>query len=296
MALLMVIFARVAEYGSFTRAAERLSLSKAAVSKEIQFLEANLGVKLLFRTTRSVRLTEAGQAFYESCVKLLEITAAGTNAAAAFQLTPRGLLRVVAPVTFGSLYVYPVVDAIMRDHPELKVDLHLNEQAGDLKYDAADVHIAILDAPPEEYVARSIAKMHWVLCATPAYLGRQGWPMTPADLEQHECLIFRGQGTTVRVPISRAGEAGELLLRGKLRTNNSMAILRGTEDSLGVGLLPSYVAEAAVAEGRLVQLLPQWTIREKEVFALHASGRSLQPKVRLFMERLMSATAHMRAG
>jgi DNA-binding transcriptional LysR family regulator len=295
MAQLMVIFARVVECGSFTRAAELLSLSKAAVSKEIQHLENTLGVKLLTRTTRSVALTEAGQAFYGCCEDLLKLTTAGAHAATAFQSAPRGVLRVAAPVTFGSLHVFPVVEAVMREYPELKIDLLLTERVGSLPQDAADVHIAVLDDPPEEYVARSITKMHWVLCASPDYVSRFGLPTTPQDLAAHECLLFRGQGSTVRVAISLAGrEAGELLLRGKLRTNNSLAILRATQDSLGIGLLPSYVAEEPLVHGRIVRLLPEWTIREKEVFALSTPGCATQPKVRLFMDRLLTATAPMR--
>jgi DNA-binding transcriptional LysR family regulator len=262
----MALFARVVETGSFTRAAAGLGLSKSSVSKQVSRLEARLGARLLNRTTRRLSLTEAGQAFFEGCQRVVAEAAAAEQAVTHLAAAPRGVLRVNAPMSFGVLHVAPAVPELLAACPELALDLTLNDRRVDLIEEGYDMAIRIGALGDSSLIARRLAPSHRMLCAAPAYLARHGRPEAPEDLADHDCLVYSyqtlGREWRLRSP------AGERRVR--------IAVF-----------LPSFIAGEALRGGGLERLLPAWRDAEETgVHAVYPAGRNLAPKVRVFIDFL----------
>ncbi len=284
----MALFAGVVEAGSFTGAAAQLGLSKSAVSKQVSRLEERLGARLMNRTTRRLSLTEAGQAFYEGCQKVVAEAEAAEQAVTHLAAAPRGVLRVNAPMSFGILHVAPVLPALLEACPELSLDLTLNDRRVDLVEEGYDLAIRIVALGDSSLIARRLAPSHRVLCAAPDYLAARGRrPAAPEDLAADECLVYSyqaaGQEWRLRGP---AGEK-RVKIAGRLKVNNGDALLAAALAGLGVAFLPSFIAGDALRRGRLEQLLPDWRDgQETSVYAIHPAGRKVPPKVRVFIDFL----------
>src|SRR5512141_1471854 len=194
--LAVTAFAKVVELGSFARAAERLSVSTSAVSRQVSDLEAHLDVRLLNRTTRKLSLTEAGQAFYERSVQLLADLEEAESSVRAAAVSPKGTLRLTCGVSFGVRYVAPAIADFSAQHSQLLFDLDLSDRAVDLVEEGFDLAIRIGHIGHQGLVSRRIGWTRAVCCASPDYLARRGTPNTPEELAQHECLTY----THVPVP------------------------------------------------------------------------------------------------
>ncbi len=288
----MALFAGVVEAGSFTGAAAQLGLSKSAVSKQVSRLEERLGARLMNRTTRRLSLTEAGQAFYEGCQKVVAEAEAAEQAVTHLAAAPRGVLRVNAPMSFGILHVAPVLPALLEACPELSLDLTLNDRRVDLVEEGYDLAIRIVALGDSSLIARRLAPSHRVLCAAPAYLaaGRvlgRGPPAAPEDLAAHECLVYSYQAAGQAWRLSGPTGDKRVKIAGRLKVNNGDALLAAALAGLGVAFLPSFIAGDALRRGRLEQLLPDWRDgQETSVYAIHPAGRKVPPKVRVFIDFL----------
>src|ERR1044072_2705301 len=186
----MSVFARVVEGSSFASAARHFEMSPAMVSKHIQTLEQQLGVRLLNRTTRRVRTTEAGQEYYERSLRILAEISEADRAASDLQVTPRGRLKVSAPVTFGTRYVVPAVSEFLAAYPDVSVDLALDDRPLDLVADGFALAIRFGELADSSLIARRLGSAHMVLCASPGYLMRQGEPTSLDELGRSSCLIY----------------------------------------------------------------------------------------------------------
>jgi len=252
----------LAQQGSYTAAAARLGVSKAAMSQRMAELERLAGVALVQRTTRSVRLTEAGQRLVDdtraSFDHIAQSFAQVRDAAGA----PRGLLRVTAPVALARQQLVPHLAGFLREYPEVRLELDLSDRLSSLATEGLDLAIRHTAAPPDTHVAWTLCATQSVLVATRAYLRRHGTPTAPGDLAQHNCLHYpRSQDTPVWTLEKRGPPAERVSVRvsGSLAANNSEALRDAALTGLGIALLPDFSAQGSLQAGKLVRVLPGWT-------------------------------------
>lgn len=285
----MAVFARVVEARSFSAAAARLQMSKSAVSKQVARLEAALGVRLLNRTTRQLSLTEAGAAVYRHCANLVAEAEAATLVASELHAAPRGTLRVAAPAAFGHLHLAPAIPAFLQRFPDLRVDLEMTERIVDLAEEGQDLAIRIRDEPAPTQIARRLAPLNWVVCATPHYLARHGEPRSPEDLARHNCLHYALHEEQERWRFDSADGLVDVAAEGNFRVNNSEAIRAVVLQHHGIALLPTFVVWQDLKAGRLQRVLATCTPRTRFGSHIHASylpSRYISPKIRAFVDFL----------
>lgn len=283
----MTVFRRVVEQDGFAAAARDLRLSGAAVSKHVGRLEEALGVRLLNRTTRRLSLTEAGRTYFERCVRILDDIAEAEQLVTSDAASPRGQLRVNAPMSFGFRHLGPVLPEFLARYPDITVDLALNDRMVDLFDEGWDVAVRIADLPDSSLIARRVGTMRAVLAASPDYLARRGEPETPADLAAHDCLIYalttRGQGWTFTGP---GGQQVSAQVKGPLRANNGDVLAAAAEAGLGIVLMPTFIICDQLRAGSLRNLMPDWTPPMTGIHCVYPHGRHLSGKVRAFFEFL----------
>ena len=278
------IFARIVTAGSLSAAGRELGLSPPVVSKRIQRLEERLGARLFQRTTRKVTLTEAGQGFYERVVAILASIEEAENQLARKSSEVRGLLRVAAPTSFGRLHIAPHLGPLLAANPGLIVDLELSDSFVDIVGEGFDVAVRIADLDDSSLVARRLAPVHRVLCATPDYLSRAGEPTTIAQLANHVLLATHGQD-----PWRLEGPEGPTTLRthSALRTNSNEVVREAVLASLGIALRSTWDVGPELRSGALKVVLPRWRASHRVgLFAVYPSRRFLPQKVRVFIDHL----------
>jgi len=280
-------FALVVETGSFTAAAQRLKLSKSAISAHVQRLEERLGVQLLHRTTRRVTTTEAGGTYHQYCARILADAEAAEQAAAALHREPRGTLRISAPDTFGWMHVAPAIPAFRARFPEVAIDLRLEERHVNLVDERLDLAIRIGTLPDSPLIVRKLAPSRMMLCAAPDYLGRHGPPMSPRDLSTHTCLCFP--------PLWRDGHWHLGAKQGEQRVpiaaaivTNSAEVLRATAlGGVGIAMLPTWVVADDLRSGTLRPVLTGWAPPASVIHAVYPDNRRMSAKVRAFVDHLV---------
>jgi DNA-binding transcriptional LysR family regulator len=253
----------LAEQGSYTAAAARLGVSKAAMSQRIAELERAAGVALVQRTTRSVRFTEAGRQLVEETRAEFERIAASFANVREMADVVRGTVRVTAPVAFARQQLVPRLAQFVRANPEVRVQLELSDRLTSIATEGFDLAIRHSAQVPETHVALKLCDTHSVIAATPAYLRRRGTPQTPADLAAHDCLYYpRTPGPGVwsfEKPGRRAENARvSVSVNGPVSANNSEALRDAALEHLGIALLPDFSAQSALQARKLVVLLPNW--------------------------------------
>ncbi len=252
----------LAQQGSFTAAAERLGVSKAAMSQRVAELERVAGVALVRRTTRSVRLTEAGQRLVDDTRASFEQIAESFSQVRDLAGTPRGLLRLTAPVAFARQQLVPLLAEFLRQYPEVRIELDLSDRFSSLATEGFDLAIRHTASPPDTHVAWTLCGTRSLLVATPAYLRRNGVPQLPQDLAQHNCLHYpRSQDRpawTLEKRDPAASERVTVQVSGSLAANNSEALRDAALAGLGIALLPDFSAQASLKAGKLVEVLPDW--------------------------------------
>jgi DNA-binding transcriptional LysR family regulator len=280
----IALFARVVEEKSFSGAARRLNLSKSLVSKHITQLEKSIGSRLLNRTTRALSLTEAGAALYDHAARILEELEEAKLAVSRLQTTPRGILRISAPVAFGRLHVASALPQFLVAHPELKIDMVTTDRFVDLAEEGYDVVVRIVGDPPPNVVARKLAPVNRRICATPEYFARHGLPKTPRDLENHNCLTYTYFNP--QDPWRLRGPEGDISVRasGDLRVNDDDALAEAVLGGLGIALLPTFIIGRDLQAGRLQAVLSAYVPLERHIFAIYLANRHLSAKVRAFID------------
>ena len=283
----LATFAKVVELGSFARAAERLSLSTSAVSRQVAELEAHLEVRLLNRTTRRLSLTEAGQGFYERCVQLLADLEETESSVRSASIEPRGTLRITCGVSFGERHLAPAVTDFAALHPQVSFDLDLSDRAVDLVEEGFDLAIRIGPPGPQALVSRRIGTTQLVCCAAPAYLARHPPPQTPADLERHDCLAYAYSTLAAAWSFETPdGERHTPRIVPRHRANNGRMLAELAAAGLGVVLEPDFILAPELRASRLVRLLPGYLPPRSPIAAVYPSRRHLSAKVRRFVDFL----------
>ncbi|SAL84262.1 LysR family transcriptional regulator [Caballeronia arvi] len=283
----MRIFARVAEAASFTVAAQQMDITTAQASRAVTELETHLRTRLLNRTTRRVALTDAGNRYLARCKEVLELVDLSEAEASNAQLSPSGVLRMHAPITFGQHYVVPALTRYLEEHPQVRVELTLSQNVPDMLDEGFDVFLQVTTStlPDSALVSTKICSMPSVLCASPAYLARAGVPQDLNDLPNHACL----QLVTTFFPIDRwtfEGPRGQVELEldpGRLRVNSADALAAALADGLGIAPLPMLAALPWLQSGALVRVLPEWALQTMTVYAMYASRQYLDAKIRTWI-------------
>lgn len=282
-------FVKVVETGSMAAAARRLNCTRASVSKRIGDLERSLGVRLFERNARRLSLTPSGEVFYQHAQRALEAVTSTEIAVRNLGDTPRGLLRVSASITFGRMYVAPLLPRLTERYPELECELILTDQLVDLIDDNIDLALRHTKAPPEDAVARKLVAVRRVLCATPSYLATHGEPSTPGELGRHHCFGYQQGGGQCIELAGPPGEAVTVPVISRFRFNNLDCVLDAVLAGHGIALLPTYLCGPEVRSGRLRIVLDGYEPQTgfgRHIHACYTPSRVRLPKVRIFLDEL----------
>lgn len=285
----------LAQSASFTQVAQRLGLSKAAVSQRITELERAVGQTLVQRTTRSVRLTEAGQRLVEQTAESFAHIVRSVGEARDLASQPRGLVRVTAPVALGRQHVAPQIEAFVRMHPDVRIELDLSDRLLTLAHEGFDLAVRHTSAPPDNHVAWKLCASRSLLVASSAYLKRHGEPDHPAELIDHACLAYLRPGPSVWK--FERGSRGEpertsVTVQGPLRASNSEVLRDAALSGLGVALLPDFSAASALQARRLRVVLPAWRpvgVFGDAIYAMHPWSPTTPKAVQALVAHLRSA-------
>ena len=287
----MEVFARVAETGSFTKAAGQLGMSTSAASKHVIALENRLGARLLNRTTRRLSLTEVGASYYEWCTRIAQDVAEAESTVTRLHSEPRGRIKLNAPMSFGIRHLVPAMPDFMARHPELEIDMSLNDRFVDLVEEGYDVAVRIGELSDSSLIARRLAPARRMVCGAPAYFERHGVPETPADLAGHNCLGYSLLAAPGDWHFTGPGRAQTVRTSGNFHANNGDALRAAALAGLGVVVQPTFIVGADVAGGALVRVLADYTPRESTMHAVFPHNRHLSAKVRVFVDFLVDRFA-----
>lgn len=287
----------VVELGSLSKAAIQLEMAVSSVSRKIDALEQELGARLLLRSSRQVLVTDAGERFLPRARNILAELAEGRSAVQELDTEPRGLLTVTAPAAFGRLHVAPAIAAFLQRYPLIEIDLHVSDDVVDLSARRVDVAVRAGVLPASDLVATHLAGMQRVVSASPAYLARHGWPSSPMDLLNHQCLTVNG-----RVPprgwwrFKGVNDYQPLPVKGNLRCDDTDSLLHAALAGAGIVHLANWLASDAIVSGQLVPVFPMLPIEydtparrdpnEPAIHAVHMPGRSNQGKAQLLIRHL----------
>lgn len=291
------VFVRVAQFRSFKAAAASLGLTSSAVSKAITRLEAEAGVGLLQRTTRSVGLTDDGAVFYDNCKQILAEIEQAENLLSRATVGPYGRLRIHMTEGFGRKVVMPLLHRFLDKHPTLAVSTEMSDRAVDIANEGFDIDIQIGDVADSRVVARRLGQVNFVMCASPDYLAAHGVPRHPSDLDGHNCLAY-SQIHTGRLREWQFVENGRIFAKtvnGTLHANNSEALLVAAAGGLGIVNVGQFIARDAITAGIVKPVLQKYAAPGPTVHAVYLKSQTVAPKVRAFVD-FLAATAKLDGG
>jgi DNA-binding transcriptional LysR family regulator len=280
---LFVVFARVAESGSFSKAARDLGLSKATVSKRVAELEASLGVALVARTTRRAALTEAGERTLARAQRIIEEAEAAREEAVEARASPKGRLRISAPITFGVRYLAPLLPEFLTAYPDIDLDISFADKTVDLIGEGYDAAVRIRAMEDSSLVARKLAPVGSHVVAAPAYWSRHGRPTRPEDLVGHTCFTYANVQTNWRFE-NASGERVTVKVESRITYDNADAIEPAVCAGLGIARQPDFIAWQDLAAGKLEAVLTEWEAHGMWLHLLTPPGRGAPKKLRAFSD------------
>ncbi|MCE3604246.1 LysR family transcriptional regulator [Massilia sp. P8910] len=282
----MEVFVQVVDAGGFTRAAENMQLPKATVSTLVQALELALEVKLLHRTTRHVSVTADGAAYYERCLRILSDVREAEESLSRNRANPSGRLRVDVSSGVANDILIPALSDFFQRYPDIRIDLGCSDRPVDLIEEGVDCAIRGGNLPDSALIARRVGVLHFVTCATPAYLNQHGRPTHPNDLASHRCINYFSTktGKTYDWDFARGDEAINIAAPACLAVNDSTAYMRAGLQGLGLVQMSSFMVESMVAAGTLEIVLADWTSTPLPINVVYPQNRHLSAKVRVFVE------------
>lgn len=283
----MKVYVLTVEKGSLSAAADVCGMSATMAGNHVRALEQRLGMGLMHRTTRRQHVTAFGEEYYARCKEILRLVAETDAQAQTMRLAPAGLLRVSAPVTFGTEALAPVLSDYLARYPDVDVELDIADRVVDLMEDGFEAAIRVGQVPPDAaLVARPLAPYRLLLCASPDYLARCGTPATPADLAGHDCLSF-GAASLVQWRFERGHDVCKVPVEGRVRINNGQALRVAALQGLGIVLQPEILLAADVRAGRLVRLLPDYEAPSRPMHVVYLPDRYRSPKLRSFIDFML---------
>ncbi|WP_298870287.1 LysR family transcriptional regulator [uncultured Psychrobacter sp.] len=294
-------FVYVAEHESFTRAAKELGISTAQVSRQISALEKRLNIKLLYRTTRKVSLTEEGRVFYQHCRGVLDGLDAAEQAVSNLQSKPQGRIKLTAPVTYGEQQLLPLINDFMVQYSDIEVTAFLSNQKIDLIDGGYDLAIRIGKLSDSTMMAKKLSRRTNFVCAAPTYLEKYGTPHSLSDLSQHNCLLgtrdywhfidFKETDSKKTDYGKNADKEKNLRVSGTVQYNSGHSLVDAALKGLGIVQLPDYYVQKYLASGELVSLLDNYREPEESIWAIYPHNRHLSPKIRLLVDYLAERLA-----
>lgn len=288
----MAIFAAVVQASGFSAAARVLDISTPVVSKRVSSLEAQLGARLLNRTTRRLSLTEAGSVFYRHCARVVAEAQEAEAAVTYLNEVPRGLLRITAPIAVGSQQLAHALGGFMERYPEVQVEMDVSDRPMDLAEEGYDVAIRATENPPPLLAARLLSPTKRVVCAAPEYWDRYGRPQVPSDLAEHNCIIYPPNPDYNMWRFEGPNGAETVSVQGRFKVNNTTAMVEAAKGGLGVIKLASFMVARGMANGQLEQVLHEYRSSSSQIYALYLPNRYLSSKARAFIDYLVEWYAH----
>lgn len=280
----LAVFVKVVDSGGFSAAARDLSMPKSSVSRYISRLEDRLGVRLLHRTTRSLRPTEVGAAFYERAARIVQEIAEAEAAVTNMQVEPRGTLRITAPLTFGYRFMGEIVSSFLTSWPDVALDIDLSDRVVDIIDEGFDLAIRVGRLRDSSLIARRLGSAERVLVASPGYLERRGTPVHPEDLKDHDCLLYAYEANAASWRLS---PDVTVAVKGRLTSNNGDILADAAVGGLGFAMLPRFIAGRRMHRGELVSVLEEHLAWEAGVYAVYPHSRHLSTKVRAFVDHMV---------
>jgi DNA-binding transcriptional LysR family regulator len=283
----MHLFVRVAELSSFSAVAQQMGLARSAVTRQIAALEEHLGIKLMVRSTRRLMLTSAGAAYLEKCRVILNLVEAAETGVAEERQTPRGMIRISLPLTYGLMRVAPILLDFARRYPEVQLDMDYTDRRVNLIEEAIDLSVRITSRLGATEIARRIGSSQLQAVASPAYLAEHGTPRHPSELIHHECLSYT---TTAESKQTWSFEIDGVLtaypIRPRIHSNNGEALNDAVERGLGIALQPDFIIERSLQSGKVVTILTEFHLSELGIYAMLPSNRQVPHRVRVLMDFL----------
>jgi DNA-binding transcriptional LysR family regulator len=280
----ILVFARVVQAGSFTAAAAALGMPKSTVSRKVSDLEERLHSRLLQRTTRKLSLTDVGRTYYDYCARIVGEIEDAERAVSTLQETPRGLLRVTAPINVA--FLGPIVSDYLKRYPEVRLDLFCTGRAVDLVEERFDLGIRAGALADSTLIARRLGTATWLLVATPGYLKRRGRPRSPYDLSKHDCLLFGAGPDTGGLCLENGDRSVQVALSPRLTVTDIDVVYAVATAGLGIAVLPAFRCVEDLGARRLARVLADWNVPSTPVHVVYPSTRHISPKVKSFIDHL----------
>ena len=285
----VAVFVGVINAGSFTAAARALGHSTSYVSKEISRLEKRLGSRLLNRTTRTISLTDAGRAYFERCNQIVIDAENAERSINQLQDTPRGLLRINAPASFGSKYLLELLPQFMQRYPEVKLEVEFNDRLIDVVAEGYDVVIRVGEIKDSNLVARKFTSSKHVVIASPDYIKRMGCPNTVEELAQHDCIAYSLLPAPTQWDFYKDGVRSSVNVEPRAVCNAAEIEVAMVKQGIGITRLPLFTCEQEVANGELKIILDDYEQVQLDVFAVYPHRQYLTAKVRAFVDFVVEA-------
>jgi len=282
----ILIFVRVAQFESITRAARSLGMPISTVSRRLSVLESELGASLLRRTTRRVTLTAQGREYFAECQEPLSLLQEAEQVLTQAQKRPEGLLRVTLPVILSQESFFDFVSAFLKDHARIRVELVVTNVLLDLLAENIDVAIRVGELQDSSVIARRLGTSAYYLVAAPEYLKARSRPAEPADLKSHDCVMFNARNNQRDWNLVSGRRRVTVQVSGPVASRDINSASAFVHRGHGIGLLPSTYCDEAIAKGKLIRLLPKWTSTPIPVFALYSSRKFLPLRLSVFLEAL----------
>jgi DNA-binding transcriptional LysR family regulator len=284
----MRTFIRVVEAGTISAAADRLGVAKSAVSRRLKELEEHLGVELFHRTTRKMNLTDTGRAFYHQSVRILEDVLEAELATSQAHGTLKGSLKIALPSTFGLMHMGPAINEFLKAHPQIEFDLDFNDREVDLIQEGFDLAIRIANLPDSSLIARRLAPIQNVICASPSYLEQSGMPRTPDELVDHRCLVYSLLSDYEYWNLTDIeGKEIRTKIHPYLKASTGEFLRDAAAEGMGIIMVPSFIAYEEIESGTLVAILEDYNPPQIDAYAIYPQTRHLSHRVRAFVDFLV---------
>ncbi|MGP9454331.1 MULTISPECIES: LysR family transcriptional regulator [Psychrobacter] len=283
----MILFVQVVEEGSFSRVAEKLSLTNSVVSKRIARLEENLNIQLLYRTTRKLSLTDAGRALYNKAKIAKSAFQEAENAVTGYGEDMKGHIRITMPVVSANFIFSESIAEFCKQHPEVSVELQITNRLVDLIEEGFDLALRTAVLEDSSLIARRLIDSQWIICATPAYLEQHGAPQTPEQLQNHECLVYKFDNTANSTwPLYIDGKEQLISVPGRFHSNHLSAIKQAALSDLGIAFLPQVLIYEEIQKNTLTQILQCFTSKKLGLYAVYPKARQPDQKLKLLVAHL----------
>ena len=283
----MILFVQVVEEGSFSRVAEKLSLTNSVVSKRIARLEENLNTQLLYRTTRKLSLTDAGRALYNKAKIAKSAFQEAENAVTGYGEDMKGHIRITMPVVSANFIFSESIAEFCKQHPEVSVELQITNRLVDLIEEGFDLALRTAVLEDSSLIARRLIDSQWIICATPAYLEQHGAPQTPEQLQNHECLVYKFDNTANSTwPLYIDGKEQLISVHGRFHSNHLSAIKQAALSDLGIAFLPQVLIYEEIQKNTLTQILRCFTSKKLGLYAVYPKARQPDQKLKLLVAHL----------